>query len=350
MQMETVARAYLDPLEDDLYGAAERLCETHDLVIGHIMVHPLKAVALSRGIPYIGVVLQTNSAVSRYLPPAATPNLGPWVNLLTWRLAQLVMNRLFKARFNRSRRRAGLGPVKQVLAVQNPEHPWLHAYSLSLQPPPPDWSPLHRVCGFLDVPAAQEAWRVPGDLEDFLAKGEAPVFVGFGSMERLHSSPERVEEATRLMVDAVKEAGCRAIIQSRWAMVQDIPESPEIFRLDQAPHSALFPRCAAVVHHGGAGTAHAATLAGCPSIVVVHALDQVVWGATLHDVGIAPKPLFRRNLTSHKLARAIVTVLRTPAMARRARELARSMSHENGVIEAVRAIEEWAAGSLACGS
>jgi sterol 3beta-glucosyltransferase len=349
-QMETVARAYLDPLENDMFAAAQRLCGSHDLVIGHIIVHPLKAVAMSRRVPYIGVVLQTNSAVSRYLPPAATPNLGPWINPLAWKMARFFINRLFRARFNRTRRKAGLEPIKQVLDVQAPENPWLHAYSPTLQPPPPDWSPLHRVCGFLDLPQSQETWTAPSDLERFLQSGPPPVFLGFGSMDRLHSSTDRVEETTRLMVDAVCRAGCRAIVQSRWSMVTDIVDVPEVFRVDQVPHSEVFPRCAAVVHHGGAGTTHAATLAGCPSIVVAHALDQIVWGITLKDLGVAPRVLSRKTLTPAKLASAIVTVLGSPDMARRARALGAKMKQEDGVARAVEAVEEWVGGPLSMGA
>ena len=87
-------------------------------------------------------------------------------------------------------------------------------------------------------------------------------------------SVEHVRKFTRLMVDAAEIAGRRAIIQSHWESITDIPEHPGIFRITKAPHQVIFPHCSAVVHHGGAGTTHSATRAGCPSVVVEHIYDE----------------------------------------------------------------------------
>lgn len=65
----------------------------------------------------------------------------------------------------------------------------------------------------------------------------------------------------------------------------------DVIRVDRVPHSLVFPRCATVVHHGGAGTTHAVISAGIPSVVVPHLADQFAWGTLLATRGIAPAPL-----------------------------------------------------------
>ena len=104
---------------------------------------------------------------------------------------------------------------------------------------------------------------------------------------------------------------------------------------------ALTNYIAAVVHHGGAGTTQAATIAGCPSIVVEHASDQPLWGSVLQRRGIAPKMLHRRSLTAQKLARAIRSVLQTLSMKKKAEEIGAMMQKEDGLTRAVALVEQY---------
>ena len=84
------------------------------------------------------------------------------------------------------------------------------------------------------------------------------------------------------------------------------PRLPDtLFALDEVPHSWLFPRLAAVVHHGGAGTTAAALAAGKPSIVCPYFHDQPFWGERIRDLGAGPPPIPQRELTADRLAEAI---------------------------------------------
>ena len=94
-----------------------------------------------------------------------------------------------------------------------------------------------------------------------------------------------------------------------------------------------------MIHHGGAGTSQAATIAGCPSIVVEHSSDQPLWGSVLQRIGIAPNLLHRRSVTAKKLARTIRTVLDTPAMAEKAKAIGTIMQQEDGLGCAIELIE-----------
>jgi UDP:flavonoid glycosyltransferase YjiC (YdhE family) len=177
---------------------------------------------------------------------------------------------------------------------------------------------------------------MPDKLKQFFETGAPPVYITFGSMIASDPNPR---EITRLLINAVRGAGCRAIIQSNWHELADLPEFPEIYRIDSAPHHQIFPHCALVVHHGGAGTTQAATTAGCPSVIVEHASDQPLWGSVLQREGLAPHLLHRRSITARKPARAIKMVLHKPDMNEKAKAIASIMQQEDGVTRAIKLIE-----------
>jgi UDP:flavonoid glycosyltransferase YjiC (YdhE family) len=149
-----------------------------------------------------------------------------------------------------------------------------------------------------------------------------------------------LDEATRLMLASAQLAGCRAIVQSHWDVAAAMPEDARIYRLASAPHARIFPQCAAIVHHGGAGTTQTALLYGRPSVVVAHATDQYFWGAQLRRLGVAPAVIKRRKATPAKIAAAIGAVLGSPAMRSAAEAAGRRMQAEDGVAAAVRSIEQ----------
>ena len=90
-----------------------------------------------------------------------------------------------------------------------------------------------------------------------------------------------------------------------------LPDS--VFPVESVPHEWLFPRVAAAVHHGGAGTTAAALRAGIPSVVVPYFYDQFFWGHRLHELGVASRPISQKHLTSDGLAAAISDVVGSPA-------------------------------------
>ena len=110
--------------------------------------------------------------------------------------------------------------------------------------------------------------------------------------------------------------------------------------IERAPHAQLFPRCSAIVHHGGAGTTQSALLAGRGSIVVPHAADQFYWADLLHTRGVGAKPLRRTKLAAKPLAQRIRAVLDDEGMVPRAGAIAASLRLEDGAARAAELIEE----------
>jgi UDP:flavonoid glycosyltransferase YjiC (YdhE family) len=157
---------------------------------------------------------------------------------------------------------------------------------------------------------------LPDKLRDFLAAGEPPVYVGFGSM----TDPDPAA-STRLVLDAIARAGVRAVISEGWAGLGGIALPADVMRVGVVDHASLFQRVSAVIHHGGAGTTTMAARAGAPQILVPHVLDQFHWGRRVERLGLGPPALPRRRLTAADLAAAIHSVLDNDVVVERAAEL-----------------------------
>jgi sterol 3beta-glucosyltransferase len=337
-QVSIVFSDLFDPVAQKMYVASEQLCRDNDAVIGYHILYPLAIAAEKTKRPRVAVFISPNFLRSRYVPPEGLPNLGERLNTLLWNLAEVLMNRVLRPGANLLRMQEGLRPVSGIVR-ELVESNCLNLISVSptLCPPQPDWQGRYHLCGFFDLPETRENWQMPDDLKSFLKAGDPPVFMTFGSIATLDPS---LSETTRLMIEAVSFGKFRAIIQSKWEDLSEIPKSSSIYRIGFAPYHHIFPHCAAVVHHGGAGTTHLATRCGSPSVVVEHALDQRIWGILLNRVGLAPKPLHRRSLTPAKLAKAVRNVLDSVEMATRAKAAGMALVSENGVRRAVELIEE----------
>lgn len=209
----------------------------------------------------------------------------------------------------------------------------LHYYSLHVVPRPHDWPRNAHVTGYWFLDRLDE-WKPSAELQAFLDEGEAPVYVGFGSMAG--RNPQRV---ANIVIEALQQAKVRGIIATGWGglEVNDVPDT--ILHIDQAPHEWLFPRMSAVVHHGGAGTTAAGLRAGRPTVVCPFMGDQPFWGNRVHVLGVGPKPIPQKKLTVKKLANALRAVTSNVAMRKRAESLGDQIRHEDGISNAIAIIE-----------
>lgn len=329
-QFVRVMETFFDPAVQAMYDASRRLCAESDLVVGHMMCHTLLTAAQKAALPRVSVALAP-LAIRTSAIPLFGPNLGAFWNGLTWRLADYLGAKKLFGPAQALRAKEGLAPLRSLQQeLYLSETLTLVATSPTLTPRRADWPASVQVCGDWAFEDAERHLPMPEGLETFLAAGSPPVYLTFGSL-----APFEAEAMDELMCSAVEMAGCRAILQSPLPL----PPTSRIFRCVRTPHRRVFPACAAVVHHGGAGTTHSATRAGCPSIVVEHAFDQQFWGDELKRLGCAGPVLHRNRLSVRKLADAIRLVLDTPAMRARALQLSTAMAAENGVVKAVELIE-----------
>ena len=336
-QVDLILRDLFAPVAQDMLSEAKRLCRENELVIGHFLVHPLKAAAELSSRPHVSVFLAP-LIPSAYFPPPGVPHFGKVLNVIFWLIGGLVMDRMFLPSVNAIRQAEGLPPYSNAMreAFLSPRLN-LVASSPSLVPPPADWDNTIRVCGAFHLPEQRSLSPVPERVQRFIAANPPPVYMTFGSMS---IGDPHFDDAVRMLAEAARLAQCRAIIQTEGQVAAAGAEHPDILFVDRAEHDAVFPLCSAVVHHGGAGTAHAASRAGCPSIVVEHVTDQAFWGGVLHRAGLAPPMLHRRTVTAAKLARAIRAALDSPSMREAASRIGESMRQEDGVTRAIELIGE----------
>jgi sterol 3beta-glucosyltransferase len=143
-----------------------------------------------------------------------------------------------------------------------------------------------------------------------------------------------------LLLEAVARSGRRAVLLAGWAGLGGPALPPNVLGLEAAPHGWLFPRMAAVVHHGGAGTTAAALRAGVPQVVVPHLADQPFWGERVARLGVGPRPIPRPKVTVENLSAAIRLASSDEAMLWRALQLSEGLKGEDGVAAAVTLIED----------
>ena len=211
--------------------------------------------------------------------------------------------------------------------------PTIYGYSALVVPRPDDWPDNVTITGywFLD---SRNDWHPPAELVNFIESGPAPVFIGFGSMN--HRDPEAT---TQLIIDAIIQSKQRAVLQTGWGglYAADLPASIKL--IDAVPHTWLFPKMVAVVHHAGVGTTASGLRAGVPNLVIPFFADQPFWGHRIEQLGVGPQPIPRKKLTSDKLAGAIKQAVTDPAMKLKAQILGEQLRSENGVKKAIEIIE-----------
>ncbi|KAI5059897.1 hypothetical protein GOP47_0024317 [Adiantum capillus-veneris] len=206
-----------------------------------------------------------------------------------------------------------------------------YMWSPHLVPKPKDWGQRVDVVGFCFLSLANN-YEPPDALVKWLATGEKPIYVGFGSLP-----VENPGKMTEIIVQALRETKQRGIIDKGWGGLGNLEETPDsIFLLENCPHDWLFPQCAAVVHHGGAGTTAAGLKAGCPTTVIPFFGDQPFWGERVCSKGVGPLPIPVRLFSLERLVQAI-NFMQDPEVKRRALELAMQMQEEDGVEVAVDA-------------
>ncbi|MCK4897862.1 MAG: hypothetical protein KAS38_03760, partial [Anaerolineales bacterium] len=142
-------------------------------------------------------------------------------------------------------------------------------------------------------------------------------------------------------LEALKRTGQRGILQVGRAGIGngELPEN--VFQIDYVPYAWLFPRMAAIVHHGGSGTTAFGLRAGVPSIIIPFLFDQYFWGKRIHELGVGPQPVPYRKLSTDRLADAIIVAISDSQMQKRAKSLGKRIRQENGIASAVDIIQQY---------
>ncbi|MFI2644108.1 glycosyltransferase [Streptomyces sp. NPDC018610] len=329
-----LARAAVARMTDDLVAAAEK----SDVLLLSGSLGPVgHAIAEALGKPSMGTHLQPLSPTGEFAPPLLGG--GQWgtaANRLAGHGVNLAVERVFSAAVPTVRSRLGLPAAR----VATPWHiraglrrPVQHGFSELVVPRPRDWRAGLQVCGYW-WPYDRDD-RLPAELLRFLDAGPPPVFVGLGSATV--PDPRRLSGT---VVRALRRAGLRGVVQRGWGGLEAAGDG--MLTIGEVPHSALFPRMAAVVHHAGAGTTAAGLRAGVPAVPLPVQFDEGFWAARLVRLGVAPCAVPLRRLTAETLAAALVRATRHPGHRARAEALGARIRAEDGVAPVLAAVEELA--------
>jgi len=265
-------------------------------------------------------------------PGAPAWPLGHAYNRITHMIGEQSIWQPFRESINDWRVR-GLGLPRLRLSGPAGTRRWrtmpvLAGFSPSLVPPPGDWGANVAVTGYWFTPPI-EGWMPPARLASFLDAGSPPVYVGFGSMP-----DRRPEELADVAVRALRRVGARGILGAGWANLASTG-GDDILTIGDVPHEWLFPRTAALVHHGGTGTTHTGLGAGRPTVVVPFFTDQPFWGRRVAASRVGPAPVPRKQLSVDRLAAAIQRALADPSIRQRAGRMGQAIRKEAGVARAV---------------
>ncbi len=225
-------------------------------------------------------------------------------------------------------------PVREPLGAAFKKNPplMLYAYSKHVLPKPADWAPIQHVTGYWFLKSRRE-WNPAPELEQFLAAGEKPLYIGFGSMNNNQYKNGAVKN---MILDTLKKTGKRAVLLNEGLGLTENDLNENILAAGPVPFEYLFPRMAAVIHHGGAGTTAAGLRAGVPSVITPLIFDQRFWSWCVEKIGVGTKPIAWNKLGVDNLSSAIQAALHDNVMQNKAGLIGQEIRAENGVEEAVK--------------
>jgi vancomycin aglycone glucosyltransferase len=293
-----------------------------------------RSIAEFQKIPYVFAAYCPAVLPSPHYPPPKTGghysySLSETENLHLWTKNEDEFNSRFGATLNEERAKLGLDSVMSVQSHIFTDRPWLAADE-ALAPVFPR--------GGLEV-VQTSTWilsdqtDLPDDLENFLAAGAPPIYFGFGSMRAS-------EHTSRVIIEAARALRLRAIISQGWANLSLVDDAVDCISIGDVSHERLFPRVAAIVHHGGAGTTNAGSRAGRPQVIIPHNYDQFYWAHRVHQLGVGISGPSRDDLTLDALVPAIRDCLR-PEMTLHAQSLVSRIELHGAQIAAERLVKEF---------
>ena len=330
------------PHIDDMMDHCLKAGAGADMIVANLICAPARVAAEATGCPLVLTAQQSVLSPTRAQPCAMMwrPWHGEVFNRAGFSLVGLsntIMGRAMKRhrlqlglsgqpRFSDLRTHLGR-PLPKITSV-----PWPIMTS-----PPEDWTDTDYLTAYPSLPASQTS-ALSAQTSTFLDAGPPPVYVGLGSLSSGHG--EALMDAA---IAGLELAGQRGIIAGGLAgETRELPAS--MLMAGREPHDLLFPNCAAVVHHGGAGTSDTCLRAGVPQILQPHFLDQFWYADRLAKVGVAPKALDARGLSGSGVAEALSVAL-ADGMTARAREIGAEARAQTGADDLAALILKLASGA-----
>jgi UDP:flavonoid glycosyltransferase YjiC (YdhE family) len=313
---------------DDLLQAASDC----NYIIGSGVDFTGSSVGEYYNIPWRWVTHMPLNFQSKYHPTVLikNQNLPYWLNQLLWLMHNSLNNGIITGIINKSRRKVGMENIKNIFR-KLVQHSIVAADSL-LVPMPSDIKDSYTQTGYFFLNDTDELEK---DLEQFIKDGPPPVYLGFGSMTDPNPS-----KTAAIVLELIQSNEHRFVISKGWAKLTSVEKLRNAYFIEHVSHAKLFPKMAAIIHHGGAGTTHTAARAGIPQIIVPHILDQYYWANRVFKLNIGTKPICRSNLASHKLLASINEVLVNKGLQDNAKIFSEHLKEKNGINEVINILTD----------
>jgi rhamnosyltransferase subunit B len=305
--IETTVTPYLDQTTADLaevMAGAELVIVSSFNIAGRLAAEKLN-------IPFVSILLSPMVFYSIDDPPRFIEiQWLPRLKAILGRTSAKFVMAIIRARIgkqlhrvNELRAKMGLPPSDRVELLDGPLRGALIAglYSPLLAKLPADAPPQAFIAGFplydKDGPVV-----LPSALRSFLKCGSPPIVFTLGTLIA-HDPAQFYDES----VVAARSLGRRSILLVSPELETEIAAklaAEDVYVAGYVPHSAIFSRTAAIVHHGGIGTAAQAMRAGKPQLVCPAIGDQVDNAERLTHLGIG-KRLDLKRYTAARAAKAL---------------------------------------------
>jgi UDP:flavonoid glycosyltransferase YjiC (YdhE family) len=245
------------------------------------------------------------------------------------------LERQIAALVNPFRQQLGLPAVAYPLSLDaySPDLT-LFATSRQCMSPARNWPANAHITGFLFLD--EDNWTPDQALLDFLAAGELPILISFGSTA--HADTQALAS---LMFAMIEQVGCRAIIQQSWtdlAGEQRLPAT--IHAVGFVSHAWLFPRMACLVCHGGTQTTASALRHGVPLLCVPHTWEHLPSALLVRSFQTGLVVPYEQ-LSVEKIAQAVREIITQPAYRQAVHALSQKIQAEDGLGKAVSLIGEF---------
>lgn len=335
-----VLSAVLERYALQLYRVLEDECRRGaTTLVGATLAFPARVAHETLGVPLVTMHLQPANFISVH----DMPIVHPWLRRVD--LLPMFARRALRSVLERVSDRI-LRPSADVLSrelgyrrVRRITTDWWHSPQrvVGLFPewyaaPQPDWPAHTELTGFPRYDDTGPATTVV-EADRFLDDGPPPVVFVPGSANR------HTQAFFAAAADACRRRASRGILLTRYPEQLPRPLPDGVQHFDYVPLAQVLPRAAALVHHGGIGTAAQGLATGLPQLVMPMAFDQHDNARRLGGLGVA-RTIRPRGFRGDNVASALDHLLGSVRVAERCRRWAGRLASESPMTRTCELIEE----------
>ncbi len=322
------------PYLDEILTTLDRELAQSDVFVSSYVFANLCTLARKHGVPCAVTTFAHNVVPSVDYPPEGMPRMlaAPgfirrrW-NAMLWKITDRVLCWQINRVVGEAMARHGMGRSESF--VLEPADRVIVTLSNVLFAPKRLWSDRFQFAGYLRWQSPEDP-SLDAELQQFCGDERVPILT-FGSVT--------FDEARKVMSRFMRNwpKGKKIIIQSGWAGLTIERPRPEMQLVGRVSHDQLFQFGSLVIHHGGAGTTASVLHAGIPQVIIPHIGDQWFFAGEVKRLGVGLE--VKRRKWPEDLPKAVRTIEKSQKMSRRAAEVARTLSEEDGPCNAVRELE-----------